>query len=97
VGVTLGSFILHSVLIIVNTLSLLFLVELQLFDSVCFVPVCFLQEHFSLPFVLDGCENWYLTLREEHRLRAFEYSVLRRIFGPKRDEVREEWRKLHSE
>jgi hypothetical protein len=49
-----------------------------------------------LPFVLFGCENWSLTLREEHRLRVFENRVLRRIFGPKRDEVTGEWRKLHS-
>jgi hypothetical protein len=40
-----------------------------------------------LPVVLYGCETWSLTLREEHRLRAFENRVLRRIFGPKRDEV----------
>jgi hypothetical protein len=39
-----------------------------------------------LPVVLYGCETWYLTLREEHRLRVFENRVLRRIFGPKRDE-----------
>jgi hypothetical protein len=38
-----------------------------------------------------------LTLREEHRLRAFENRVLRRIFGPTRDEVTGEWRKLHNE
>jgi hypothetical protein len=38
-----------------------------------------------------------LTLREEHRLRVFEKRVLRRIFGPKRDEVAGEWRKLHNE
>jgi hypothetical protein len=38
-----------------------------------------------------------LTLREEHRLRVFENRVLRRIFGPKRDEVTGEWRKLHSD
>jgi hypothetical protein len=38
----------------------------------------------------------YLTLREEHRLRVFENRVLRRISGPKRDEVTEEWRKLHN-
>ena len=37
--------------------------------------------------VLYGCETWCLTLREEHRLRVFEIWVLRRIFGPKRDEV----------
>ena len=40
-----------------------------------------------LPVVLYGCETWSLTLREERRLRVFEYRVLRRIFGPKRDEV----------
>jgi hypothetical protein len=50
-----------------------------------------------LPVVLYGCETWSLTLREEHRLRVFEKRVVRRIFGPKRDEVTGEWRKLHSE
>ena len=40
-----------------------------------------------LPVVLYGCETWSLTLREERRLRVFENRVLRRIFGPKRDEV----------
>jgi hypothetical protein len=43
------------------------------------------------------CETWSLTLREEHRLRMFANRVLRRIFGPKRDEVTGEWRKLHNE
>jgi hypothetical protein len=47
-----------------------------------------------LPVVLYGCETWSLTLREEHSLRVFENRVLRRIFGPKRDEVTGEWRKL---
>jgi hypothetical protein len=46
--------------------------------------------------ILDGCETWSLTLREEHRLRVFENRVLRRIFGPKKDEVMGEWRKLHN-
>jgi hypothetical protein len=41
-------------------------------------------------------ETWSLTLREEHRLRVFENRVLRRIFGPERDEVTGEWRKLHN-
>jgi hypothetical protein len=50
-----------------------------------------------VPVVLYGCETWSLTLREEHRLRVFENRVLRRIFGPKSDEVTGEWRKLHSE
>ena len=44
-----------------------------------------------------GCETWSLTLREERRLRVFENRVLRRIFGPKMDEITEEWRKLHNE
>ena len=47
--------------------------------------------------VLYGCETWLLTLREEHRLRVFDNRVLRRIFGPKRDGVTGEWRKLHNE
>jgi len=47
--------------------------------------------------VLDGCETWSLTLREERRLRVFENRVVRRIFGPKRDEVTGEWRRLHNE
>jgi hypothetical protein len=51
----------------------------------------------SLPVVLYGCETWSLTLREEHRLKGFENRVLRRIYGPKRDKVTGEWRKLHSE
>jgi len=47
--------------------------------------------------VLYGCGTWSLTLREERRLRVFENRVLRGIFGPKRDEVTGEWRKLHNE
>ena len=50
-----------------------------------------------LPVVLYGCETWSLTFREERRLRVFENRVLRRVFGPKRDEVTVEWRKLHNE
>jgi len=46
--------------------------------------------------VLYGCETWSLTLREERMLRVFENRVLRKLFGPKRDEVRGEWRKLHN-
>jgi hypothetical protein len=49
------------------------------------------------PVVLYGCETWSLTLREEQRLRVFQNRVLRRIFGPKRDEVTRDWRKLHNE
>ena len=50
-----------------------------------------------LPVVLYGCETWSLILREEHRLRVFEKRVLRRIFGPKRDGVTGEWRKLRND
>jgi len=50
-----------------------------------------------LPAVFHGFETWSLTLREERRLRVFHNWVLRTIFGPKRDEVRREWRKLHNE
>jgi hypothetical protein len=46
---------------------------------------------------LPGCEAWSLTLKEEHRLKVLEIRVLRRIFGPKRDEVTGERRKLHNE
>jgi hypothetical protein len=50
-----------------------------------------------LPVVLYGCETWSLALREERWLRVFENRVLRRVFGPKRDEVTGEGRKLHNE
>ena len=50
-----------------------------------------------LPVVLYGCGTWSLTLREERRLRVSENRVFRGIFGPKRDEVIGEWRKLHNE
>jgi hypothetical protein len=49
-----------------------------------------------VPVVLYGCETWSITLREGHRLRVFGNRVLRGMFGPKRDEVTGEWRKLHS-
>jgi hypothetical protein len=48
-----------------------------------------------LPVVLYGGETWSLT--EERRLRVFENRVLRRVFGPKKDEVTGDWRKLHNE
>jgi hypothetical protein len=47
--------------------------------------------------VLYGCETRSLTMREERRLRSLENRVRRRIFGPKRDEVTGEWKKLHEE
>jgi len=50
-----------------------------------------------LPVVLYGCETWLLTLREERKLRVFENMVLRRIFGPRKDVVTVEWRRLRNE
>ena len=50
-----------------------------------------------LPVVLYGCKTLWMILREERKLRVFENMVLRRIFGPRRDEVMEEWRRLHNE
>jgi hypothetical protein len=47
--------------------------------------------------VFYGCKTWSLTLREECRLKVFQNRVLRRIYGPKRDEVTGEWRKVHNE
>jgi len=49
-----------------------------------------------LPVVLYGCETWWLTLREERKLRVFENMVLR-IFEPRRDEVTGKLRRLHNE
>jgi hypothetical protein len=49
-----------------------------------------------LPVVLCGCEAWSLTLRAKHKLRVFENRVLRGIFGPKREEVMGDRRKLHG-
>jgi hypothetical protein len=53
--------------------------------------------NYNCAVVLYGCETWSLTLREERRLRVFEKRVLRGVFGAERDEVTEEWRKLHNE
>ena len=51
----------------------------------------------AVSIVLYGCQTWSLTLREERRLRVLENKVLRRIFGPRRDEVTGKWRRLQNE
>jgi hypothetical protein len=56
-----------------------------------------IHETIIFSLVLYGCETWYLTLREEHRVRVFESRLLSRMFGQKRDEIIGNWRKLHSE
>ena len=50
-----------------------------------------------MPVVLYEFETWSLTLREKNRMRVFENRVLRKLFGPKRDEVTQEWSKLYNE
>jgi len=62
-----------------------------------FVYFVWISEFIILPIVLYGCETWSLTLREERKLRVFENMVLRRIFGPRRDEVTGDWRRVHNE
>jgi hypothetical protein len=56
-----------------------------------------LSESIILSAVLYACETWSLTLRQESRLKLFENRVLRRMYGPKRDEVWREWRQLHND
>jgi hypothetical protein len=75
------------------------------FSAECFVSSRLLSKNVKiriyktiiLPVVLYGCESWYVTLREEHRLRVFENRVLRRIFGPRRYEETGDWRGLYNE
>jgi hypothetical protein len=76
---------------------------LLLFDSESSVPHLLsrnvkakMYKTIILPVVFYGCQTWSLTLREQHKLRVFENRVLRRMFGPKRDEVTGEWRNLYS-
>jgi hypothetical protein len=52
---------------------------------------------FGAEWVLNGREILLITLREKHRLRVFQNRVLRRIFGPERNEIKRELRKLHNE
>jgi hypothetical protein len=56
-----------------------------------------IHRNIIVPVVIYGCETWSLKLTEEHRLSVFENRVLRRIFGPKRVEAIEDWRKVHNE
>jgi hypothetical protein len=55
-----------------------------------------IQRIIILPLALYGCETWSLTLRDEDRLRVFVNRVMRRIFGPQRDDVTGEWRRLYQ-
>jgi hypothetical protein len=80
-----GSACYHSVENLLSSSSLFKFVTIQIYRTII------------LPVVLYGCQCWSLILREECRLRVFENRVLRRIFGPKRDEVTGECRRLYNE
>jgi hypothetical protein len=54
------------------------------------IKICIYLYTIIVPVVLYGCETWSLTLREERKLRVFENMMLRRIFGPRKDEVKGE-------
>ena len=69
----------------------------QIFSVTLYAMLPSTQDYNVLPVVSYGCKNWSLTLREERRLWVFENRVSRIIFGPKRDEVTGELRKLHNE
>jgi hypothetical protein len=84
-GLNSGSACYHSVQNLLSSRLLSKNVQIRIYKNIIF------------PVVLCGCEIWSLTLKEEHRVKVFENRVLRRIFGPKRDEVTGGWRKLHNE
>jgi hypothetical protein len=75
--------------------------------SACYISVqnilsfCLLSKNVKIKkyksVILYGCETWSLILRKECRPRMFENRVLRRIFGPKRDEIIASWRKMHNQ
>jgi hypothetical protein len=82
----LGSACYHSVQNLLSSRLLSRYVKIEIYRSTSII----------LPLVLYECKTWSLTLREEHRLKVFENRVLRRIFGPKRDEVTGCKGKLHN-
>jgi hypothetical protein len=55
------------------------------------------QKIIILPFLLYGCESWSLTLREGHKLQVYESKVLRKLFGPKKTDISEQFRILHND
>ena len=83
------NFILSSLLVHIQAASLITLFSAKI-QSNTFRTI-------TSPVVLYGCETWSLTFRDERRLRVFENRVLREIFGPRRDEVTGEWRRLHKD
>ena len=84
--------------IIQNVVSVVVVLGSLIYSS-CYYIYCVIKIYRTiiLPVVLYGCEAWSLTLQEERKLRVFENMVLRRIFGPRMDEVTGIWRRLHNE
>jgi hypothetical protein len=66
------------------------------FDKACTGIKIKLYRTIILSVVWYGCATWSVTLREEHRLRVFENRILRKIFGPKRNEVARKWRRVNK-
>ena len=69
----------------------------QVANKYCLYKRLKIYGNIILPVVLYGCETWSLTLWRERRLRVYENRVLRKIFGPKREEATGEWRKVQNE
>ena len=90
---------LSATLQLVEACHFVSLIEFELLNSSVFLsenPKIKINKTITLPFELYGCESWSFTLKEKCRLRIFENRILRRIFGPKRDE-NGEWRRFHNE
>ena len=68
-----------------------------IFNNVFYLKACMVYWTIHFACFFCGCLTWSLTLREEYRLGVFENRVLRKVLGPKRDEVTGEWRRLHNE
>jgi hypothetical protein len=81
------------------TRRILAIIQYRIFClSVCYQKYkCYDKQNYNFTDCLYGCQTWSLTLREKRRLKLFEIRVLRNIFGPKRDEVTVEWRRLRNE
>jgi hypothetical protein len=71
--------------------------KISVFLSVLYKIKTKMYKSVILPVVLYGCETWSFYLREGHKLRVFENRMLRKVFGPKREEVAGSWRRLHNE
>jgi hypothetical protein len=76
----------------------------EVFQEQCYTHVCLKDGTAKINsgellthYLRYGCKTWSVTLRKKHRLKVFENRALRRIFGLRRNEMAEDWRKLHNE